>query len=69
MAYTLLSGGCNLPGCPAVWEDESDPASAIVVGETISDPAILAQLGLAPGESAVRAPQVILAQGVARMRP
>ncbi|MGH8897308.1 MAG: hypothetical protein ACRDZ4_09885 [Egibacteraceae bacterium] len=68
MAYVLLSDGCNLPGCPAVWEDETDPVSAIVVGETISDPAILAQLGLAPGESAVRAPRITLDQGVARMR-
>lgn len=67
MAYALLSDDCNLPGCPAVWEDESDPVSAIVVGEAISDPAILAQLGLAPGESAVRAPRVTLVQGVARI--
>lgn len=67
MTFTLLSDDCNLPGCPAVWEDDADPASAVVVGETVTDPAILAQLGLAPGESAVRAPRVTLAQGVARM--
>ena len=69
MAYRLLSDDCNLPGCPAVWVDDADPASAVVVGETIDDPAILTQLGLAPGEAAVRAPRAILVQGVARMRP
>ncbi len=68
MVLKLLSGGCNLPGCPAVWEDDTDLASAIVVGETVTDPAVLGQLDLSPGECAVRAPRVTLAQGVARLR-
>lgn len=54
MAFTLLSEDCNLPGCPAVWGDDEDLRSAIVVGATITDPEILAQLNVGAGESAVR---------------
>lgn len=67
MAFRLLSDDCNLPGCPAVWEDDEDLGSVIVVGATIADPEVLAQLNVAAGESAVRAPRTTLAQGVDRM--
>ena len=33
MPFTLLSDGCNLPGCPAVWEDEEDLESACRLSE------------------------------------
>lgn len=67
MPFRLLSDDCNRPGCPAVWEDEGDLESALVVGETITNPEMLAELNVAEGESAVRAPRVTLAAGVERM--
>jgi hypothetical protein len=65
--FKLLSDECNLPGCPAVWEDEEDIESAVVVGQTITNPEVLDQLNIAEGESAIRSPRATLAQGVERM--
>jgi hypothetical protein len=69
MAFRLLSDDCNLPGCPAVWEDDEDSGSVIVVGATITDPEALAQLNVAAGETAVRTPRATLTRGVGRMQP
>ncbi len=69
MAYTQLSdapSACNLPGCPAVWADDADIDSALVVGEVVTDSATLAQLNLSPGEGALRVPRSTLSSGVSR---
>jgi hypothetical protein len=71
MAFRLLSDGPMTATCPVAqpWEDDEDSGSVIVVGATITDPEVLAQLNVAVGETAVRTPRAALTQGVGRMQP
>ncbi|MEV2276253.1 hypothetical protein AB0I72_11745 [Nocardiopsis sp. NPDC049922] len=58
MELKRISGDCWDGDCPAVYATDRD--TYIVQGYTISDPKVLADLGLPNGESAVEVPVEML---------
>lgn len=58
---------CNYGTCPMVFAIDERKDEAVVQGVTVTDAAVLAQLNLAPGETAVRVPRSLLVDAAARL--
>ncbi|WP_435107724.1 hypothetical protein [Nocardiopsis synnemataformans] len=58
MKLTKITDGCENKNCPAVYE--TDKGTYIVQGYVVSDPEVLAGIGLPEGESVVEVPADML---------
>lgn len=59
---------CNYGTCPMVFAIDERKDEAVVQGLTVTDAAVLAQLNLASGETAVRVPRTLLVDAAACLR-